>query len=210
MHVEQQLRAEICEIGRRLYTQGFAAANDGNISVKVSEGYILTTPTGVSKGYMTPEMMVKTDLLGNVLEGRLKPSSELKMHLRVYELRPDVHAVVHAHPPYATAHAIVGEGLTSPIIAEAVVNLGAVPLAPYANPSTEEVPESVAPFVGQHNAVLLANHGALSYGPDLTTAWFRMETLEHYAKLQTLARQIGQPNPLSKQQVQQLKDLFKL
>ncbi len=210
MDREQQLRAEICEIGRRLYKQGFAAANDGNISVKLPEGQILTTPTGVSKGYMTPEMVVKTDLEGRVIAGELKPSSELKMHLRVYQLRPDVQAVVHAHPPYATAHAIVGEGLESPIIAEAVVNLGVVPLAPYATPSTEEVPKSVVPFLHKHNAVLLANHGALTYGPDLMTAWFRMETLEHYAKLQTIARQIGQPKPLTEQQVQQLKDLFKL
>lgn len=208
MQSELQIREEICEIGRRLYTQGFAAANDGNISVRLSERYLLTTPTGVSKGYMVPEMIVKTDLQGRVVEGELRPSSELKMHIQVYGRRSDVQAVVHAHPPYATAYAIVGEGLQSPIVAEAVVHLGAVPLAPYATPSTEEVPASITPFIDTHNALLLANHGALTFGPDLITAWFRMETLEHVAKLQTIACQIGQPKPLNDEQVQRLRGLF--
>ncbi|MCL1951167.1 MAG: homoserine O-succinyltransferase [Turicibacter sp.] len=171
----------ICEIGKRVYDKNFVAANDGNISVKIGPDTIITTPTGVSKGFMTPDMLVKMDLSGKVLAGRLKPSSEVKMHLRVYKENPNVGAVVHAHPPVATSYAIAGIPLDKPISPEAVVLLGTVPVAPYATPGTEEVPDSVAPYCRGHNALLLANHGALTWGEDLLQAYYRMESLEHYA-----------------------------
>ncbi|WP_017754441.1 class II aldolase/adducin family protein [Calidifontibacillus oryziterrae] len=171
----------ICEIGRRVYNKNFVAANDGNITVKCGPNTIWATPTGVSKGFMTPDMMVKMDLQGNVISGKHKPSSEVKMHLRVYNENPEVKAVVHAHPPVATSYAIAGISLEKPVTAEAVVLLGTVPIAPYATPGTQEVPDSIAPFCKNYNAVLLANHGALTWGRDIIEAYFRMESLEHYA-----------------------------
>ncbi len=178
-----EAREMICEIGRRVYNRNYVAANDGNISVKVGLNEIWTTPTGVSKGYMTPDMMVKMDLSGQVLSGNLKPSSEVKMHLRVYNENPEVNAVVHAHPPVATSFAIAGIPLDKPVLPEAIVLLGNVPVAPYALPGTQEVPDSIAPYCKTHNAVLLANHGALTWGRDLMEAYFRMESLEHYATI---------------------------
>ncbi len=173
----------ICEIGKRVYNKNFVAANDGNISVKVGPNTIWTTPTGVSKGFMTPDMMVKMDLSGKIIAGKLKPSSEVKMHLRVYQENSEVNAVVHAHPPIATSFAIAGISLDKPILPEAVVLLGRVPVANYATPGTEEVPDSIAPYCKDHNAVLLANHGALTWGRDIIEAYFRMESLEHYASM---------------------------
>lgn len=173
----------ICDIGKRIYNKNFVAANDGNISVRVGPNTIWTTPTGVSKGFMTPDMMVKMDLSGKVLAGRSKPSSEVKMHLKVYNENEETNAVVHAHPPVATSFAIAGISLEKPISPEAVVLLGKVPLAPYATPGTQEVPDSIAPFCKDYHAVLLANHGALTWGRDLIEAYYRMESLEHYAMM---------------------------
>jgi L-fuculose-phosphate aldolase len=201
------IRQQVCEVGQRLYQSGFAAANDGNISVRLSEDRILTTPTGVSKGSLTPDMLVDVDLAGKVLVGDRLPSSELKMHLRIYAERPDVGAVVHAHPPYATAFAITGQPLNEPVIAEAVVTVGPIALAPYATPSTAAVADSIAPFLADHDAILLSNHGALTYGHDLTSAHFRMESLEFYARLLALSRQLGQPRVLSAEQVAELRTL---
>ncbi|MBY0146435.1 class II aldolase/adducin family protein [Neobacillus niacini] len=178
-----EAREMICDIGRRVYNRNYVAANDGNISVKVGSNEIWTTPTGVSKGYMTPDMMVKMDLSGIVLSGNMKPSSEVKMHLRVYNENPEVSAVVHAHPPVATSYSIAGIPLDKPVLPEAIVLLGNVPVAPYALPGTQEVPDSIAPYCQTHNAVLLANHGALTWGRDLMEAYFRMESLEHYATI---------------------------
>jgi L-fuculose-phosphate aldolase len=180
---DTEAREMICEIGRRMYNRNYVAANDGNISVKVGPNEIWTTPTGVSKGYMTTDMMVKMDLSGNILSGTMKPSSEVKMHLRVYNENPEVHAVVHAHPPVATSFAIAGISLDKPVLPESIVLLGTVPVAPYALPGTQEVPDSIAPYCKTHNAVLLANHGALTWGRDLMEAYFRMESLEHYATI---------------------------
>ena len=180
---EQELKEIICEIGKRMYERGYVAANDGNISIMQGDKEIWATPTGVSKGFMTPDMLVKLDLEGNVLEGNLKPSSEIKMHIRVYKENPMVKAVIHAHPPMATTFSIAGLALERPILAEAIMSLGIVPVAPYATPGTEEVPDSIAPFCRDFNAVLLANHGALSWGRDPQEAYFRMESLEHYAQI---------------------------
>lgn len=196
MELEQELREQICEIGKRIYDRGMVAANDGNISVQMSENVFLCTPTGISKGFMTPDCICKVDQSGTLIEenGTYKPSSELKMHMRVYEKRPDIKAVVHAHPLYATAYAVAGIPLDQPIIAEAVLMLGTVPVAPYASLSTMEVPDSITPFLPDHDAVLLANHGALTYSDSLLSAYYKMESLEHYAHLSYLSKELGARN----------------
>lgn len=195
----------ICDIGKRVYNKNFVAANDGNISIKVGPNTIITTPTGVSKGFMSPEMMVKMELSGKVISGRMKPSSEVKMHLRVYKENPEVNAVVHAHPPVATSFAIAGISLEKPIVPEAVVMLGNVPVAPYATPGTQEVPDSIAPFCKNHNAVLLANHGALTWGKDIIEAYYRMESLEHYSLMLMYTNNIlNKANELNCSQVTEL------
>lgn len=180
---ELRLQDEIIEVGKRMYGRGYVAANDGNISVRYGENAVWTTPTGVSKGYMTREMLVKVDLEGNVLAGTLAPSSELKMHLRVYHENAAIRAVTHAHPVVATSFAVAGVMLDRSILPEAIVNLGDVPVAVYATPGSEGVPDSIAPYCKDYNAVLLANHGALTWGRDLFEAYFRLESLEHYASI---------------------------
>lgn len=205
LNSDMDVKAFICEIGRRMYARSYVAANDGNISIKSDENTIWTTPTGVSKGYMTPDMLVQMDMKGNVLAGTYKPSSEVRMHLRVYAENPEVRAVVHAHPPAATAFAIAGIDLDQAISPEAIVNLGKVAVAPYATPGTQEVPDSIAPYCKDYHAVLLANHGALTWGRDMTEAYFRMESLEHYALMYMYAsRLIGHANELSRDQVSEL------
>lgn len=198
----------ILDIGRRMYNKGFVAANDGNISCRVGDNAIWTTPTGVSKGFMTSEMLVKVDLLGNVLLGDLRPSSELKMHLRVYRENPELLGVTHAHPPICTAFAIAGRALDKAILTEAVLTLGEIPLAPYATPGTEEVPDSIAPFVHSHNGALLANHGALSWGRDVYEAWYRLESMEFYANILMYTDNVlRQQNLLTCTQVSDLEDI---
>jgi L-fuculose-phosphate aldolase len=200
-----EAKGMICEIGRRVYNRNYVAANDGNISVKVGPNEIWTTPTGVSKGYMTPDMMVKMDLSGKVISGNLKPSSEVKMHLRLYNENTEVNAVVHAHPPVATSFAIAGISLDKPVLPESIVLLGNVPVAPYALPGTQEVPDSIAPYCNTHNAVLLANHGALTWGRDLMEAYFRMESLEHYATILMYSNNIlKKANELNRSQIADL------
>ena len=196
---------EILEIGRRMYAKNYVAANDGNITCMVSPSTLWTTPAGVSKGYMTEEMLVKADLDGHILQGTWKPSSELKMHLRVYRENPELTACVHAHPPAATAFAVAGIALDRPILPEAIVQLGVVPVAPYAAPGTQEVPDSIAPYCRTHNGVLLANHGALTWGTSLMQAYMRMESLEYYALLTMYTGSIlGQASELSREQVDRL------
>lgn len=178
---DDEAKEMICEIGRRVYNKNFVAANDGNISIKVGLNEVWATPTGVSKGFMTPDMLVKVDLTGKVLEGTRKPSSELKMHLRVYLENEEITAVVHAHPQAATAYAMAGIPLDHAYSPEGVILLGKVPVSPYAAPGTQEVPDSIAPYCKDYNAVLLANHGALTWGRDIIEAYYRMESLEHYS-----------------------------
>lgn len=200
----------ICDIGRRIYEKNFVAANDGNISVRVSPDTIWTTPTGVSKGFMTPDMMVKMSLDGKILShsNKWKPSSEVKMHLRVYQESEETNAVVHAHPPVATSFAIAGISLDRPISPEAVILLGRVPVAKYATPGTEEVPDSITPYIKDHHAVLLANHGALTWGRDLIEAYYRMESLEHTALMNMYTTSIiNKANELDCTQVSQLIDI---
>lgn len=206
---EFEIKKQMCEIGRRIYQREMVAANDGNFSVKLDENTFLCTPTGVSKGFMTPDMICKVDAEGNQKQpnGQWKPSSEIKMHMRVYKQRPDVNSVVHAHPQYATAYAIAGIPLTEKIMPEAVIFLGEVPIADYGLPSTMEIPDAVEPFLNCYDAVLLANHGALSWGPDLMGAYFKMEGLEFYASLAYKARQLGGAKELPKNEVDRLYDL---
>jgi len=202
---ERRLREAIVEIGRRLYERGYIVASDGNISARMPEsGRIVTTPTGVCKGFLTPEMLVIVDAEGQKLEGTFAPSSELAMHLEIYRQRPDVHAVVHAHPPCGTGFAAAGLGLDKPLVSEVVLTLGCIPLAGYGTPSTQELVAAIAPYVPHYNALLLANHGAVTYGPDLETAYFRMETVEHFARIALVAKLLGHERPLPAEAVQKL------
>ena len=208
---EQKIKEQICEMGKRMYSRNMVAANDGNISVRVGEQEFLCTPTGVSKGFMTPEYICRVDAQGNLLEGNpgFRPSSEMKMHLRVYEKRPDIGAVVHAHPPYATSFAVMGIPLDQPIISEAVVSLGTVPVAEYGTPSTSELPDALEKYLPDYDAVLLEHHGALTYGGDLETAFMRMESVEFYAQLLYQTRMLGGPRVLSEERVQKLIEVRK-
>ena len=209
MRSEMEIKEEMCEIGRRVYNRGMVAANDGNFSVKLNDNEFLCTPTGVSKGFMTPEYICKVDAEGNVLEANegFRPSSEVKMHMRVYKERPDVNAVVHAHPMYATTFAIAGIPLMEPIMPEAVIALGGVPLAKYGTPSTVEVPDSIMPYLQQYDAVLLENHGALTYSDTLLNAYHKMESLEFYARLMYQAKMIGGPQILDEKRVEELYEI---
>ena len=182
---DAQARANILKAGRRMYEKDYCAANDGNISCKTADGGIWVTPSGVSKGFMTEEMLVKVDAEGNILEKKteLGISSEINLHLAVYRNRPDVNAVVHAHPPLSTAFACARMDLEQPVVNEAVLNLGEVPCAPFALPGTPELAESIVPYLKGHAAVLLANHGTVTWGDSMERAYFRLETLEYYAKM---------------------------
>ncbi|WP_083307328.1 class II aldolase/adducin family protein [Olsenella sp. HMSC062G07] len=199
---EKEARQAIVEVGRRMYGHGYVVTNDGNISVRISRSEIVVTPTGVSKGFMTPEMMVKMNLDGEVLDAKgTKPSSEVKMHLRVYAEDDNVTAVVHAHPIYATSYAIAGIPLDEPILSEAMLQIGAVPIAKYAKPGTYDVPDGIAAFVKGYGAVLLSNHGALTWGTTLGEAFSRMEVLENYAHISFVVGLLGGGRGLDAEQV---------
>jgi L-fuculose-phosphate aldolase len=204
-----QLRADIVEVGRRLWVRGYVASNDGNISVRVGADRLLMTPANVSKGFMTPDMMVVTDLEGTLVSGApgRKPSSEILMHLVAYRERPDVNAVVHAHPPLSTGFAVAGIPLDRAVLAEVVTTLGAIPIAAYGTPSTSELASTVAPYVRAHDGLLLANHGALALGADLFAAYYKMETIEHFARISLVARMLGREHLLSREEVERLQAL---
>lgn len=204
-----EIKKEICEIGRRIYMNGFVAANDGNISVKVSENEYYCTPTGVSKGFMTPDMIIRIDGNGNKIEGKLNPSSEIKMHMRVYKERPDVNAVVHAHPPIATAFTVADIDLDQYILPEAVLTIGEVPTCDYGTPSTMEIPDSLEPYIQDHDAFLLRNHGALTVGCDLTKAMFVMEEVEFNATICKHAMELGAVHEIPNDQLKKLMELRK-
>jgi L-fuculose-phosphate aldolase len=204
---EAQLRADIVEVGRRLYARGYTASNDGNISVRLDGGRLLMTPKSVCKGFMEPAFMCITDLDGRKLAGDRDPSSEMQMHLEVYRQRPDARAVVHAHPPVATGFAVAGIPLDKAVLAEVVTTLGSVPIAEYATPSTKELPEAVRKYVKAHDGMLLANHGALTLGADLFSAYYKMETIEHFARISLVARLLGGERLLSRDEVFRLQGL---
>jgi len=202
-----QLKADIVEVGRRLYARGFVASNDGNITIRIADDRLLTTPKNVSKGFMTPEMMVIVDLDGKKVAGTHNASSELKMHLEVYRQRSDVKAVVHAHPALATGFAVAGIPLDRAVLAEVICTLGSIPIAEYATPSTQELPNAVRHYIKAHDGLLLANHGALTVGTDVFAAYYKMETIEHFAKISLTARLLGGERLISQEEVLRLQSL---
>jgi L-fuculose-phosphate aldolase len=207
MTLESTLRADIVEVGRRMYARGYTASNDGNISVRLDDHRLLVTPRSVCKGFMTPDLMCITDLDGTKLQGDRDPSSELLMHLEVYRQRPDARAVCHAHPPIATGFAVAGIPLDRAVLAEVLTTLGSVPIAEYATPSTSELPAAVRKYVKAHDGMLLANHGALTLGTDVYSAYYKLETIEHFAKISLVARLLGRENLISREEVDRLQGL---
>ncbi len=208
---EKEAREAICEVGHNLWKLGFVAANDGNISVKLDEDVFLATPTGTSKRILRPEMLILVNGKNQVIKEApgYKPSSEFKMHLSCYEERPDIKAVVHAHPPTATGFAIAHIPLDDYSMPEAVIFLGSVPIAPYDTPGSAGLAESIKPFLQYHDTILMENHGAVCVGVDLTQAYYRMETLEHYAKVSLTARQLGGANPLPMDKIEECIEIGK-
>ena len=190
-------RREICTAGRWIHARHFAPGRDGNMSVRLDGSRVLATPTCISKGMMKPADLVVTDMEGRRLSGARPPSSELAMHLLIYRARPDVGAICHAHPPMATGFAAAGLPLDKPILSEAVGSLGCVPLAPYGTPGTTELCDAIEPLVRNYDAILLANHGVVTYGSDLLTAFFRMETVEHVAFVSLVTELLGKQTVLS-------------
>ncbi|HUK14888.1 MAG TPA: class II aldolase/adducin family protein [Bryobacteraceae bacterium] len=203
---ERELRDDIIQIGRLVFQKGWVAANDGNITIRMDAGRILATPTGVCKGMMHPDDLIIVDMQGNKISGRAERTSEIAMHLKVYELRPEIKAVVHAHPPVATGFATAGKSLSLGLLPEVVIGLGCVPLAGYGLPGTPELTEPMLPLIPKYDALLMANHGAVCYGEDVFKAYFRMETMEHFARITLVAELLGGAKVLPRQEVDKLLD----
>jgi len=201
-----QLREEIVEIGKLIYQKGWVAANDGNITIRLGDDRLLCTPTGVSKGMMKPEDMIICDMQGNKLEGNRERTSEIAMHLTIYNLRPDIRSVVHAHPPTATGFAAAGRALNLALLPEVVICLGSIPLAEYGLPGTPALTEGMLPYIPKYDALLMGNHGCVCYGTDVLNAFFRMETVEHFAKITLVAELLGGAKVLPRVEVQKLFD----
>ena len=197
-------RREICNVGRWMYRRGFVVACEGNLSVRLDANRILVTPAGTCKGMLAPEDLLITDLNGRVIAGAGRPSSEMQMHLLFYHSRPDVRAICHAHPPIATGFAAAGRALEEAVLPEVVMDLGAIPLAPYGTPGTMELSARLEPLVHTHDAILLENHGVVTCGRDLTIAYHRMETVEHFAQVMWTAETLGGPHLLSRAEVERL------
>src|SRR5262245_39882425 len=206
---EHKLKEQICEIGRRLYNRGFAAANDGNITIRLNDKEILCTPTMVSKGFLKPEDLCKVDYNGKQLAGTRKRTSEVLLHLAVYKERPDVQPVVHCHPPYATAFAVAREPIPKCVLPEVEVFLGEVPMAEYATPGTQAFADTITPYLRDCNTIILANHGTVTFGPDLEKAYFNSEIIDSYCKILLLARQLGPIHYFSEQETKELLDIKK-
>lgn len=206
-----ETREVMCDICHKMWQLGWVAANDGNLSVRLPNGNFLATPTGISKSFITPKKLVVIDADGNVLEAEngYRPSSEIKMHLRCYKEREDVGAVLHAHPPTATGYAVAHVPLDRYTMIETVAAIGSIPVTPYGTPSTYEVPDAIAPYLQEHDVLLLANHGALTVGADAITAYYRMETLELFAKISLTAHLLGGEKEISEENIQKLIDLRK-
>ena len=201
---EHQHRADICVAGRWMYEREYIVACEGNLSVRLDEERVLTTPTCMNKGMLTPDDLVVIDLEGRHVAGDRKASSELAMHLLFYRMRPDVHAICHAHPATATGFAVAGRALDQALLPEVIVGMGQIPLVKYGTPGTPELSEAIEPYVPHYDALLLANHGAVTCGSDLITAFFRMETIEHFAKITLAAEMAGTPTLLSSREVAKL------
>ena len=199
------LKASICDVCHNMWQLGWVAANDGNVTVKLDDGTFLATPTGISKSFITKDKLVHIDGDGHILEEtKYRPSSEIKMHLRCYQERKDVGAVIHAHPPVATGYAVANIALDEYSMIETVIAIGSIPVTPYGTPSTFEVPEAIAPYLLSHDVVLLQNHGALAVGADILTAYYRMETLELFAKISMNAHLLGGAKEISQENIQRL------
>lgn len=201
---ETEAARAILEIGRRVWEKGFVAASDGNISVRFNDTEVIATPSSRSKGFMALDEIVKIDLHGHKISGKGKPSTELPMHLQIYRLRPDIHAVVHCHPPAATGFAAAGLALDRALISEIILSLGCVPLAQYGTPATDDLTKPLEPLIPHYDAILMANHGVVCYGKTLDDAYFKMETVEHFARINLVVRILGRENLLSREEVDKL------
>lgn len=203
------VKEQICDVCHKMWQLGWVAANDGNVSAKLEDGTILATPTGISKSFITPEKLILLNGKGEVLEAAegYRPSSELKMHLRCYDKRDDVFSVVHAHPPGATGFAVAHRPMDMYNMIEDVAVIGSVPLTPYGTPSTSEVPDAIEPYLEEHDVMLLTNHGALAVGADVYTAFYRMESLELWAKITINAEILGGSKDIDRENIQKLIDL---
>ena len=204
MPTERKHREEIVHYGRMLHEKGFVAAMDGNLSVRLDGDRVLVTPTGVSKGAMRSTDMVIVDLDGQQVAGRRNVTSELGMHLLIYRTRPDIQAIVHAHPPTATGFAAAGIPLTEPLVCEVVMGLGCIPLARYGTPGTSELAQTLEPYVPAYDAILMSNHGVVTYGDTLEHAYMKMETVEHFARIALVTHCLGRQQPLGQQELEKL------
>ncbi len=200
----EQLRQDIVDVGKLVFQKGWVAANDGNISIRLDENRVLCTPTSVSKGMMHPDDLIICDCDGNKLEGARERTSEIAMHMTIYRMRPDVRAVVHAHPPVATGFAAAGRALNLALLPEAIICLGCVPLADYGLPGTPALTEGMLEYIPKYDAILMGNHGSVAYGEDVYQAFFRMDTVEHYARISLVAELLGGPKVLPRYEVQKL------
>jgi L-fuculose-phosphate aldolase len=204
MPTERKHREEIVRYGRMLHEKGFVAAMDGNLSIRLKQDRILVTPTGLSKGSMRPADLVIVDLDGKQVAGRRNVTSEIGMHLMIYRTRPDVKAIVHAHPPTATGFAAAGIALTEPLVCEVVMGLGCIPLARYGTPGTAELAQSLEPYVPKYDAILMSNHGVVAYGDTIEHAYMKMETVEHFAQISLVTHMLGRQQPLQEREIEKL------
>lgn len=199
-----QAKIDIIEAGRRVFSQGYVASNDGNISCRIDDDRILTTPTGMSKGFLKIEDLCVVDMDGTLVSGQKRPSSEIGMHIFLYHQRPDMRAVVHAHPPTATGFAVAGIPLSACVLPEVIITLGSIPIVKYGTPGGPEISEPIMQYVKDYDAYLLENHGATTIGTDVMNAYYKMETMEHFAKILFVAKQLGGFNELNSEQVSKL------
>jgi L-fuculose-phosphate aldolase len=206
LKTEQQLRDDITQVGKLMFDKGWIAANDGNITIRLEENLILATPTGVSKGMIMPGDLILCDLDGNKLCGERECTSEMAMHLTIYRLRPDIRSVLHAHPPVATGFATAGRALNLGLLPEIVIRLGSVPLCDYGLPGTPARTEGMLPYIPKYEALLMANHGVVCYGTDVFDAYFKMESVEHFARIALVAELLGGPKVLPRVEIQKLFD----
>jgi len=207
MSIEKEIRKKITEISHLCWDNKWVASNDGNISVKINNK-IFITPTLISKKIVSPEVICVTDLDGNLIgKNKSKPSSEIKLHLKAYAKRDDIFSVVHMHPPYATAHAVAGIPLEEPLMTEIVSTIGKIPLAPYGTPSTNEVPDSIDKIIEKYDSLLLSNHGAMTCGKDIMDAYYKMEALEHFAKIRFIAFNLGKFNIISDENIKKIQKI---
>jgi L-fuculose-phosphate aldolase len=203
---EREYRQDIIDVGKLVFQKGWVAANDGNITVRLDKDRILATPTGICKGMMDHDDLIIVDMKGQKIEGKKECTSEIAMHLTVYEMRPDIRSVVHAHPPVATGFATAGRALNLALLPEVIIGLGCVPLADYGLPGTPELTKPMLPLIPKYDAIMMGNHGAVCYGPDVYKAFFKMETVEHFARISFVAEMLGGAKALPRVEVDKLLD----